>query len=262
LNKGSINTLRSLYTTYFSKWYWNDITEGGGLSSIEIQKHTKWGKRSTSKDALKNCLELFLDPVVTSWGDIVENGVQGKVGQMVSSETQILRGPSNGQIVHLDTLLPTLNCIIYMKGGSKPTQFVDLESYGLTFRELRNAFEKNLEPKMLGQADQDQYSENFSLKFLRQFFPEKGGCLCKNPHTREDPVVFSGSAMFFDGRTPHFGPVCNKKRWMIFRSYIHPRNLPYHSYPITQYRAPHLLDLIHKSDVVGLETEDSQINLF
>jgi len=158
------------------------------------------------------------------------------------SETQILRGPSNAQRVHLDSLIPTLNSIIFMKDDCDMTRFVNLESYGFSFKDISMAFDTNLAPSDLGT---DEYSDNFSLSFLQRFFPKNSAVFSENPVCRSSPLAKKGDAIFFDGRAPHFGPACDASRWVIYRNWIDKDYFQYWNYPASQWRGDEIMNIMY-----------------
>jgi len=163
------------------------------------------------------------------------------------SETQILRGPSCEQSVHVDSLFSTLNSIIFMKDDCDMTRFVNLESYGITYKDLSEAYDENLAPSDLG--SDDEYGDNFSLEFLKKFYPKNCAVFKKNPFCRFSPLAKKGDAIFFDGRVPHFGPACDALRWVIFRNWIHEDNFKYWNYPVSQWRGDQIMKLMYNTEI-------------
>jgi len=207
---------------------------------LPLQANGVWTTCSSSVTT-REIIEHNIDIYVNSW--VIDT-------TFVSSESQVIRGPSPGQIFHMDSLLPTLNCLVYMVDDSPATEVIDLNFYGISFKGIRDSFNKDFNYKWL-QGPDGEYSPDFTLCFLEKFFPLKRGPICKDPKVLKMPLIKKGSALFFDGRVLHRGPPCAEERWLIYRNWI-PKNLfSYHeSYNLKdkntpQYRAHELLKIIH-----------------
>jgi len=136
------------------------------------------------------------------------------------------------------------------------TEVVDLQAYGISFQSISNSFKDNFNCKWLKGEDRDSYASNFSLSFLKEFFPLEVGPLGESkPKLLKNPRIKKGSALFFDGRVLHYGPPCDNTRWLLYRNYVPDKLIPYHRGGYSkedkntpQYRAQELLKIIHYND--------------
>jgi len=156
-----IPILDELYDQYFLKQTWSDYIIGSQFQTIDVHGHGKLLVENKNTKKLEKILQLYWDPFVA-----IFEGTEN----YAPSETQILRGPSRQQAVHVDSLFSTLNSIIFMKDDCDATRFVNLESYGFSYKDLSSAYDANLSPSDLG--SDDEYGDEFSLEFLKKFYPQ------------------------------------------------------------------------------------------
>jgi len=180
-----ISILDELYEQYFLKQSWNEYIIGSQFQAMDIHGHGKLLVQNENMKKFENILQQCWDPYVS-----IFEGTQN----YSLSETQILRGPSCEQSVHVDSLFSTLNSIIFMKDDCDMTRFVNLESYGITYKDLSEAYDENLAPSDLG--SDDEYGDNFSLEFLKKFYPKNCAVFKKNPFCRFSPLAKKGDAIF------------------------------------------------------------------
>jgi len=235
LPENVILILEELFQNYFLKQPWEQYIIGSQFRTLDVHGHGKLLVENEHTKKIENILQRFWEPFMS-----IFEGTQN----YALSETQILRGPSNVQSVHVDALFSTLNSIIYMKDDCDATRFVNLESYGFTYKDLSTAFDANLAPSDLG-TDVDAYGDNFNLEFLKRFYPKDSPVFKKNPICRSSPLAKKGDAIFFDGRIPHFGPECDEFRWVIFRNWMNKDYLKYWSYPVLQWRGDQIMKIMY-----------------
>jgi len=164
-----IPILDELFEQYFLKQTWGDYIIGSQFQAMDVRGHGKILVENENTKKFEQILQKCWDPFV-----VMFDGTQN----YASSETQILRGPSCQQPVHVDSLFSTLNSIIFMKDDCDVTRFVNLESYGFTYKDLSAVYDANLVPSDLG-SDDDEYGDEFSLEFLKRFYPKNSAVLKK-----------------------------------------------------------------------------------
>jgi len=253
LSTQTLSELDDLQENYFKKWkaWEKEYVENSGFRIITPKLRGEARPRNSKAAALlENLLSEVVDPVVYQWQKVMGNLSIFK-GDLISSETNFLKGPNvEPQAVHMDTLIPTFNFIAYLT-DAVPTQIVDYSIYGISFEDIQNDLEKNIKPEWF--EAEDSYNEDFSISFLKKYFPCKVGCLCSDPVCFKIPNMSKGDALFFDGRLLHFGPSCGEDRLILFRNWVRKDLLKYHKN--TQFRGDELLRLIHFLDDVGSQEE-------
>jgi hypothetical protein len=173
-----IPILDELFERYFLTQTWSNYIIGSQFKTIEVHGHGKLLVENENTKRLEKILQQCWDPFVA-----IFEGTQN----YVPSETQILRGPSRQQSVHVDSLFSTLSSIIFMKDDCDVTKFVNLESYGFSYKDLSTAYDQNLDPSDLGSGD--EYGDEFSLEFLQKFYPQNSAVFKKNPICMSSPLA-------------------------------------------------------------------------
>jgi len=232
-----LSNFRKLYKNGKNEWSVSKIS--GGAKQMEACTKNTWNSGGVSKQ-----LELLVQKHWDRWGLWITKKFINQ-GEATPMDMSFIGGPSKGQEVHMDSLLPSLHSIALLNPDfGTPTQMVNLEHYKI-FHNNVTASAQNLDVTSLIGDSADVFGDNFDLDFWKEVFVPNCGALGPDPKCWSLPNLKAGECIFFDGRVLHKGPKCDKNRVVMYRNWFPNSFAQYWEYPVLQYEGNYLKHIIH-----------------